>query len=204
MTATETYAALPSTRTRDGEPHGHVDAGADRYAAADADLHAAADVHAGADHVQRRAHRPRGRPGQPPAQKLASAFVIFLHIVTSATHGHARRADEHVRSEIDLQCFYVRQSDCIEVGFFVSLTANQPLSWLANDGANNPLPRSAPCRRSPAIGEPQVRRACAARRARLPQRPAGPRAGLRQHQRRDDRLRRHRLPEAVAGRVLPA
>jgi len=38
-----------------------------------------------------------------------------------------------------IQCFYVRESDCNEVGFFVSLTAGQPLSWMAGDGTNNPL-----------------------------------------------------------------
>jgi len=41
--------------------------------------------------------------------------------------------------DIQLQCFYVRQADCVEVGFFLRLTANQPLSWLAYDGASNPL-----------------------------------------------------------------
>jgi len=81
--------------------------------------------------------------GQPPAQKLASAFVIFPYIVTSATQDTRVELMNMSDQEIDLQCFYVRQSDCIEVGFFVSLTANQPLSWLANDGANNPLTFSA-------------------------------------------------------------
>ena len=42
-----------------------------------------------------------------------------------------------------LNCFYVRESDCVEVGFFLTLTAQQPLSWLASEGANNPLTFSA-------------------------------------------------------------
>jgi len=81
--------------------------------------------------------------GLPPAQKLASAFVIFPYIVTSATQDTRVELMNMSDQPIDLQCFYVRQSDCIEVGFFVSLTANQPLAWQANDGANNPLTCSA-------------------------------------------------------------
>ena len=81
--------------------------------------------------------------GVPPAQKLASAFVVFPYIVTSSTKDTRIELMNMSNEKIDLQCFYVRQSDCIEVGFFVSLTAQQPLSWLANDGANNPLTFSA-------------------------------------------------------------
>lgn len=81
--------------------------------------------------------------GIPPAQKLASAFVIFPYIVTSSTQDTRIELMNMSDQKIDLQCFYVRQSDCIEVGFFVSLTAGQPLSWLANEGASNPLTFSA-------------------------------------------------------------
>jgi hypothetical protein len=77
--------------------------------------------------------------GMPPAQKLASAFVIFPYIATSATQDTRIELMNMSNQQIELQCFYVRQSDCIEVGFFVSLTAGQPLSWLANEGTNNPL-----------------------------------------------------------------
>lgn len=81
--------------------------------------------------------------GQPPAQKLASALIVFPYIVTSATQDTRIELMNMSNQTIQLQCFYVRQSDCIEVGFFVSLTANQPLSWFADDGANNPLTFSA-------------------------------------------------------------
>lgn len=77
--------------------------------------------------------------GLPPAQKLASALVIFPYIANGSGKGTRIELMNMSNQEIDLQCFYVRQSDCIEVGFFVSLTAHQPLSWLADDGANNPL-----------------------------------------------------------------
>ncbi|MDX2166386.1 MAG: hypothetical protein SF182_04960 [Deltaproteobacteria bacterium] len=81
--------------------------------------------------------------GIPPAQKLASAFIVFPYIVSSATQDTRIELMNMSNREIELQCFYVRQSDCLEVGFFVRLTANQPLSWLAYDGASNPVVFSA-------------------------------------------------------------
>lgn len=81
--------------------------------------------------------------GVPPAQKLASALLIFPYIANGSGKDTRIELMNMSNQEIDLQCFYVRQADCIEVGFFISLTANQPLSWLANDGASNPLTFSA-------------------------------------------------------------
>lgn len=78
-------------------------------------------------------------PGVPPAQKLASALLVFPYVVTSATQDTRIELMNMSDRDIELQCFYVRQSDCVEIGFFVRLTARQPLSWLANDGASNPL-----------------------------------------------------------------
>ncbi len=78
-------------------------------------------------------------PGIPPAQKLASALLVFPYLVTSATHDTRVELMNMSDRDIELQCFYVRQSDCVEIGFFVRLTARQPLSWLASDGASNPL-----------------------------------------------------------------
>lgn len=81
--------------------------------------------------------------GIPPAQKLASAFIVLPYIVSSATHDTRIELMNMSDREIELQCFYVRASDCLEVGFFMRLTANQPLSWLAYDGASNPVAFSA-------------------------------------------------------------
>jgi hypothetical protein len=77
--------------------------------------------------------------GIPPAQKLASALVVFPYIVSQGGTNTRIELVNLSDQKIDLNCFYVRQSDCVEVGFYVSLTAEQPLSWLASDGANNPL-----------------------------------------------------------------
>lgn len=81
--------------------------------------------------------------GAAPAQKLASALIVFPYIVSSATQDTRIELMNMSDREIELQCFYVRQADCVEVGFFVRLTARQPLSWLAYDGASNPLTFSA-------------------------------------------------------------
>lgn len=86
-------------------------------------------------------------PGIPPAQKLASAMLVFPYLDSDAADGGTR--DTRIElvnlstSEQTVQCFYVRQSDCVEVGFFLTLTAEQPLSWLASEGASNPVTFSA-------------------------------------------------------------
>ncbi len=81
--------------------------------------------------------------GAPPEQKLASAFLVFPYIVTAAPKDTRIELMNMSNQPIELQCFYVRSSDCVEVGFFVSLTANQPLSWSAYDGTSNVLTRTS-------------------------------------------------------------
>lgn len=81
--------------------------------------------------------------GIPPEQRLASAFLVFPYIVANATQDTRIEIMNMSDQQVDLQCFYVRKSDCVEIGFFVSLTARQPLTWLADEGTNNPLTFSA-------------------------------------------------------------
>ena len=82
-------------------------------------------------------------PGVPPAQKLASALLIFPYLDSTVDSGGTRETRITLvnlsKSDVEVQCFYIRASDCVEVGFFLSLTAEQPLSWLASEGTNNPL-----------------------------------------------------------------
>jgi hypothetical protein len=86
----------------------------------------------------------RATAGGPPAQKLPSALLVFPLI----------QADEiwDTRIELlnlsgkgqDLECFYVQGDDtCNEIGFFLSLTPYQPISWLATEGFNDVLTHSA-------------------------------------------------------------
>jgi hypothetical protein len=81
--------------------------------------------------------------GIPPAQKLASAFVVFPYVDTDPPFDTRIELMNMSNQTVELQCFYVREQDCVEIGFFVSLTANQPLSWSAFQGINNTLTRTA-------------------------------------------------------------
>lgn len=77
--------------------------------------------------------------GLPPEQKLASAYIVFPYIVSNSSQDTRIELINMTSETLQLQCFYVRKSDCLEVGFFVSLTAQQPLAWIADEGTNNPL-----------------------------------------------------------------
>ncbi len=45
---------------------------------------------------------------------------------------------------VSVECFYVTSPFCNETGFFLTLTANQPVSWLASTGAGGSGGRVAP------------------------------------------------------------
>lgn len=85
--------------------------------------------------------------GAPPAQKLASALVVFPYLVSTVGLPAGQRGNQDTRVELvnmstrdqTLQCFYVRLADCVEVGFYVTLTAEQPLAWYSSQGTSNPL-----------------------------------------------------------------
>src|SRR4029453_12752044 len=81
--------------------------------------------------------------GIPPAQKLASAFVVFPYVDTDPPFDTRIELMNMSNQTVELQCFYVREQDCVEIGFFVSLPATQPLSWSAFQGINNTLTRTA-------------------------------------------------------------
>ena len=77
--------------------------------------------------------------GIPPAQKLASALVVFPYVVSTATQDTRVELVNLSTQAIQVRCFYVRESDCNELGFFLSLTPEQPLTWLASEGTRNEL-----------------------------------------------------------------
>jgi hypothetical protein len=84
--------------------------------------------------------------GPAPAQRLASAFLVYPLIVAE---GGGSTRDTRVElvnlssSAKDLHCFYVKASTCSATNFFVSLTPNQPVSWLASKGSRNFTGRGA-------------------------------------------------------------
>lgn len=80
--------------------------------------------------------------GSSPAQKLPAALLVYPLVQAQTTQAGVTQETriELVNmssKQITLNCFYVRGNDCFEIGFLVSLTPNQPLSWLASEGYRN-------------------------------------------------------------------
>jgi hypothetical protein len=79
---------------------------------------------------------------QPPPQRLPSAILVYPLVVVE---GGGLVRDTRIEivnltgREQSLSCFYVDEY-CNEIGFFVTLTANQPLSWLASKGLFGGVP----------------------------------------------------------------
>ena len=83
--------------------------------------------------------------GVPPAQKLPSAMLIYPLVRVSAPTQDTRIEMMNLTSSlVSVQCFYVQGGTCNEIGFFVSLTGNQPLSWTASTGFGGNGHRVAP------------------------------------------------------------
>jgi len=84
-------------------------------------------------------------PAQPPPQRLPSAILVYPLIVVEdggATRDTRVEIVNLTGQDQDLSCFYVDEF-CNELGFEVSLTANQPLSWLASRGTFGTIGRSS-------------------------------------------------------------
>jgi len=83
----------------------------------------------------------------PPAQKLPSALLVFPLIQADESGADTRIELVNLSGRgQDVECFYVfggGDNTCNEIGFFLSLTPYQPLSWLTTEGLNDVLTRSA-------------------------------------------------------------
>ena len=81
-------------------------------------------------------------PLGPPAQKLPAALLVYP-LVQAQTTTQGVTQDTRIEllnmsgSAQSLACFYLRSQGWTELGFFVTLTAYQPLSWLASTGTRN-------------------------------------------------------------------
>lgn len=81
-----------------------------------------------------------------PPQRLPSAVLQYSLIVAE---GGGFTRDTRVElvnltgRPLQVQCFYVQGDSCSETDFFVYLTPNQPMSWLASRGTSNRLTGSA-------------------------------------------------------------
>lgn len=82
--------------------------------------------------------------GEPPAQKLPAAALVFP-LVRSGNGSDTRIViTNSTNATVSMQCFYVSAGTCNQLGFFVSLTANQPVSWMASTGMTGNGARLAP------------------------------------------------------------
>jgi len=91
--------------------------------------------------------------GQPPAQTLPAALLVYPLIQTSATRDTRIEIMNLTPSLVTVQCFYVTGDTCNHIDFFLTLTAQQPVSWTASTGANGNGRRVAP----PLIGEGELK-----------------------------------------------
>lgn len=82
--------------------------------------------------------------GSPPAQTLPSALLIYPLIQASATQDTRVEIMNLTGASVSVGCFYVTSVTCNETGFFLTLTANQPVSWMASTGASGNGARIAP------------------------------------------------------------
>jgi len=78
-----------------------------------------------------------------PAQKLPSALLIFPYIESDGTRDTRIEIVNLTGEYIDLQCFYVHGDSCLEIGFFMSLTPYQPISWTTSQGTFDPFSGTA-------------------------------------------------------------
>jgi hypothetical protein len=82
--------------------------------------------------------------GVPPAQKLPAALLIYPLVQASATQETRIELMNLTSASVSVECFYVTSVTCNETGFLVTLTASQPLSWLASTGMGGNGSRIAP------------------------------------------------------------
>ena len=76
----------------------------------------------------------------PPAQRLPSAILVYPLIVVEGGGAVTDTRVELVNlsgRDVRVHCFYVRSSTCGASNSFVTLTPNQPLSWLVSKGSFN-------------------------------------------------------------------
>jgi hypothetical protein len=79
----------------------------------------------------------------PPPQNLPSALLVYPLVEANGATDTRIQLVNLSGDPQEVQCFYVRGSSCVEVGFFLTLTPFQPLSWFASAGLYDPFGGSA-------------------------------------------------------------
>jgi hypothetical protein len=80
---------------------------------------------------------------QPP-QKLPSALLVFPLLQSDGNYDTRIEIVNLSGLNVEVQCFYIRDAACFEVGFFFELTPHQPVSWLASEGVFVPFSSAIP------------------------------------------------------------
>src|ERR1700687_2244669 len=75
----------------------------------------------------------------PPSQKLPSALLVLPFIEVQGDRETRIELLNLSGSSQTLQCFYVDGFSCNEVGFVLTMTPYQPVSWLAGSGFSSGL-----------------------------------------------------------------
>jgi len=91
--------------------------------------------------------------GVPPAQKLPAALVVYPLVQASATVETRVELVNLSNLRVSVHCFYVTSVTCNELGFHITLTPQQPVSWLASTGLDGGGTRLAP----PFLGEGELK-----------------------------------------------
>jgi hypothetical protein len=81
---------------------------------------------------------PAPTVAQPP-QKLPSALLVFPLLQSNGFQDTRVELVNLSGLNIELQCFYIYEQSCLEVGFFLDLTPHQPVTWLTSEGAFVPF-----------------------------------------------------------------
>lgn len=84
------------------------------------------------------ASAPARSEAQPP-QKLPSALLAFPLLQSDGNYDTRVELLNLSGFNIELQCFYIYEYSCLEVGFFLDLTPHQPVTWLTSSGAFVPF-----------------------------------------------------------------
>jgi hypothetical protein len=75
---------------------------------------------------------------ETPAQRVPSAIIVYPYVTAESGYDTRIEIVNLSSREQHVKCIYIRPPGCFGVNFFIRLTPNQPLSWLASQGNLGP------------------------------------------------------------------
>ncbi len=82
--------------------------------------------------------------GEPPAQKLPSAVLIYPLVSSKPTEETLVEMLNLTSASVTVKCHYINTSTCRGIDFIVRLTAQQPIAWTVSTGRDGNNNRIAP------------------------------------------------------------